>query len=59
VSDSGFMNDSYVVPVNETIEPSAKPKVAARPPGASLANPNNKARKIQAIQFESDDDEGA
>ena len=31
---------------------------AARPhKGASLANPNKKARKYQAIEFASDDDE--
>ncbi|THH27984.1 hypothetical protein EUX98_g6213 [Antrodiella citrinella] len=28
----------------------------ARPKGASLANPNRKARKYQALEFESDDD---
>lgn len=35
---------------------STKPKAAARPLSSSLANPNNKARRIQAIEFESDDD---
>ncbi|KII83273.1 hypothetical protein PLICRDRAFT_47320 [Plicaturopsis crispa FD-325 SS-3] len=39
---------------------SSKPGTSAkRPPkGASLANPNKKARKYQAIEFESDDDDG-
>jgi hypothetical protein len=29
---------------------------APRPKGASLANPNKKARKYQAIEFASDDE---
>ena len=33
---------------------SAPPKV--KPKGASLANPNKKARKYQAVEFESDEE---
>jgi hypothetical protein len=48
---------SWMVPQGEKkltpfIEPVARPHK-----GASLANPNKKARKYQAIEFESDDDE--
>ncbi|KAG2128521.1 uncharacterized protein EDB93DRAFT_1184482 [Suillus bovinus] len=35
----------------------SKPSASSRPPkGASLANPNKKARKYQALEFESDED---
>ncbi|KAF8070369.1 G-protein alpha subunit-domain-containing protein [Lyophyllum atratum] len=39
------------------VEPRAKSATAPKPlKGASLANPNKKARKYQAIEFESDDE---
>ncbi|KIJ67494.1 hypothetical protein HYDPIDRAFT_108283 [Hydnomerulius pinastri MD-312] len=38
-------------------EPEPKPTASSRPPkGASLANPHKKARKYQALEFESDND---
>ncbi|KAG2072236.1 hypothetical protein BDR04DRAFT_1096808 [Suillus decipiens] len=41
-------------PQSDTI---SKPSASSRPPkGASLANPNKKARKYQALEFESDED---
>ncbi|KAG1777091.1 hypothetical protein EV702DRAFT_1105813 [Suillus placidus] len=41
-------------PPGDTI---SKPSASSRPPkGASLANPNKKARKYQALEFESDED---
>ncbi|KAH0827321.1 hypothetical protein J3R83DRAFT_3947 [Lanmaoa asiatica] len=33
-----------------------EPSASTRPKGASLANPHKKARKYQAVEFESDDD---
>ncbi|KAJ3569837.1 hypothetical protein NP233_g4785 [Leucocoprinus birnbaumii] len=46
-------------PSEKARQPSIKPKAPTRPPakaGASLANPNKKVRKIQAMEFESDDE---
>jgi hypothetical protein len=41
-------------PPGDTI---SKPSASSRPPkGSSLANPNKKARKYQALEFESDED---
>jgi len=39
-----------------SVEPTEKPTAPRPPKGASLANPNKKARKYQALEFESDDE---
>lgn len=49
---------SQLKDVKRTGSPAQKPAPVVRPhKGASLANPNKKARKYQAIEFESDDEE--
>ncbi|KAG1745436.1 uncharacterized protein EDB91DRAFT_1049844 [Suillus paluster] len=43
--------------ISPSADTTSKPSANSRPPkGASLANPNKKARKYQALEFESDED---
>ncbi|KAF7981974.1 hypothetical protein HWV62_30789 [Athelia sp. TMB] len=46
------------IAASTSAKPTPTPAPAARPPprGASLANPNKKARKFEAVEFESDDE---
>lgn len=46
----------HVAIFNSTSTPELIATLARRAKGASLANPNKKARKYQAIEFESDDE---
>jgi len=52
----GKASKSQIPPKNTATPPQRPIATLARAKGASLANPNKKARKYQAIEFESDDE---